>query len=366
MSGVQKAMTDLLLRLDKKKYDIKVICHKQGKLTELLKKHGITFIILPELRREIHLYYDLKALFKLFCIFKKYGFDIVHTHSSKPGILGRWAAKLAGVPGIVHTVQGFAFHEFSTWQSIFFYKLIERITGLVTSKLIIVNNTDYKFALKNKLVKNSNIIKVYNGISCDEFNIKIDVKAKKRSLNIPNSYKVVGSVGRLWKQKAPQNFIKAIPIVLEKCPKTMFVLVGNGPLKDELKELTKKLKIQQSVMFMGWRKDINEILVVFDVFVQTSLWEGLSLSIMEAMACRRPVVASNIKGNNELIEHGKNGFLVNPNDSVELANGIINLLKDDSMANKFGVVGKHKVEKQYNIETNVEKIENIYKKTLFC
>jgi len=366
MSGVQKAMTDFLIRLDKKKYDIKVICQNQGELTEVLKRHGIQFIILPELRREINLYYDLKALFKLYSILKDFGFDIVHTHSSKPGILGRWAAKLTGIPGIVHTVQGFAFHEFSTRGSVSLYKFIERITGLITSKLIIVNNTDYKFAMNNNLVKKSNIAKVCNGVDCSEFNGEIDVKTKKRSLNIPNSCKVVGSIGRLWKQKAPKNFIKAMPIVLEKCPDTMFLLVGDGPLKDELIELVKKLNIQEKVLFMGWRKDINEILKVFDIFVQTSLWEGLSLSIMEAMAAGKPVVASNIKGNNELIEHGKNGFLVNPDNEMDVANRIIDVLNKKSIAKNFGLVGKERVEKFYNIKTNVEKIENIYKNALFC
>jgi len=229
MSGVQKAMTELLIRLDKKDFEIYVICQAEGELTDFLIKHNVQCFLLPELKREINLYYDFKAFWEIYKLCRRYKFDIVHTHSSKPGFLGRCAAKIAGVQGIIHTVHGFAFHQFSSRKSILFYRLLERLAGFVTSRLILLNELDYKFVLKHRLVKENRAIKIYNGIDFEALNFKINVNRKKHSFKIPKNHKIVGSVGRLWKQKAPQIFIKAIPKVLQQVPDTTFLLIGNGP-----------------------------------------------------------------------------------------------------------------------------------------
>jgi len=126
------------------------------------------------------------------------------------------------------------------------------------------------------------------------------------------------------------------------------------------------LSIEDYVKFLGWRKDVSEILQILDVFVQTSLWEGLSLSIMEAMASGKPVIITNIKGNNELVVDGRTGFLVAPNDYDELANRIVAVLKNKKLANNLGTSGRLRIKQNYNIQSYVEKIENIYDKTLFC
>ncbi len=122
--------------------------------------------------------------------------------------------------------------------------------------------------------------------------------------------------------------------------------------------------IQDKVIFFGWRKDVSEILKVLDVFVQTSLWEGLSLSIMEAMAAGKPVVATNIKGNNELVLDGVSGYLVQPNNPEELANRIVTILNNKKLAKEMGKRGSERIKKEFNISTNVKKIERIYNELL--
>jgi len=124
------------------------------------------------------------------------------------------------------------------------------------------------------------------------------------------------------------------------------------------------LLIQDKVIFFGWRKDVSEILKVLDVFVQTSLWEGLSLSIMEAMAAGKPVVATNIKGNNELVLDGVSGYLVQPNNPEELANRIVTILNNKKLAKEMGKRGSERIKKEFNISTNVKKIERIYNELL--
>ncbi|MFX0136788.1 MAG: glycosyltransferase family 4 protein [Candidatus Hodarchaeota archaeon] len=364
MSGVQKVMVDFLIHLDRRRYDIKVICHAEGELTNVLTKHKISYIILPELRRKINLYFDVIAFLKLISIFKKYKFNIVHTHSSKPGFLGRLAAKIAGVQVIIHTVHGFAFHQFSSKWNILIFQLLEKIAGLAADKIILLNKTDFEYAIKNRIANVGKLIKIYNGIPLDKFDFEIDIQKKKYSLNIPNDYFIVGSVGRLWEQKSPHDFIAAIPDVLKQVPNTYFLVIGNGHLRKDLESLSEKLSIQNYIKFLGWRNDVPEILKILDVFVQTSLWEGLSLSILEAMATRKPIVATNIKGNNELILNNRTGFLIQPNDFKKLASNIIRLLKNKKLAKGMGREGRKRVEEKFNINSHVEQIENIYNQLL--
>ncbi|NOZ62199.1 MAG: glycosyltransferase family 4 protein [Calditrichaeota bacterium] len=357
MSGVQRAMFDILLRLDRQKFDLLVICQNEGELTENLKKNNIDYFCIPALKREIHPLYDVVAFFKLVRILKKEGVQIIHTHSSKPGMLGRFAASVAGVKVRIHTVQGFAFHEFSDRQKVFLLSLAERLAGLVSDKIIFVNNKDYLFARENKLAAEQKLVQIPNGI---ELNGSVELKNIRKELGFEDSVKLVGSVGRLWKQKAPQYFILAIPEVIEKHPQARFVLTGDGPLERELRELAAKLGVEKYVRFLGWRKDAKRVLAEYDVFVQTSLWEGLSLSIMEAMAAAKPVVASDIKGNNELVVDGKTGFLVPPKQPKDLADKINFLLDQPALRKKMGAAGRLRMEKNFAIEQVADKIENLY------
>ncbi|MBC8235033.1 glycosyltransferase family 4 protein, partial [bacterium] len=291
LSGVQKSMIDFITRLDRDKYDITVICQCQGQLVDVLRKHQIKVLFIPELRRQINPYYDLIAFIKLYRLFKTQKYDVVHTHSSKPGFLGRLAAKTAKTKAIVHTVQGFAFHEFSSRISTVVFTFLEKIAALVSDIIISVNEYDRRIAIERRIVKRDKIITIPNGICLEEFTINIDVEDKKRQLGIAPNKKVVGMVARLWAQKAPQVFIKAAAYVLERRKDVVFLLVGDGELKSELELLVGELGIEKDVLFTGWRTDVPQILEILDIFLLTSLWEGLPITILEAMVKRKPVVA---------------------------------------------------------------------------
>jgi glycosyltransferase involved in cell wall biosynthesis len=360
MSGVQKSMVDLISKLDKEKYQVTVICQSEGELTEVLSKRQIPFILVSSLKREINFFYDFKALIDLIKIFRENKFDIIHTHSSKPGFLGRIAGKIAKVECLVHTVQGFAFHEFSRKLSVFVFTLLERIVGKFSNKIIIVNDQDFQYASKKRIAPFSRLTKISNGIDLNGYEIKVDVVKKRRELNINAQHHIVGFVGRLWEQKAPHDFISAIPIVLEKISNVVFLIIGDGHLRSSLETLVQKLLIQDHIQFLGWRNDVPEILKILDVFVQTSLWEGLSLSILEAMAAGKPIIATNIKGNNELVVNGITGYLVPPNNPEMVAYHIIRLLQDNKLAEDMGKLGRKRVEEKFDIKLHVEQIKNIY------
>lgn len=364
LSGVQKAMYDLLIRLDRNRYDIYVLCQSEGELTIALKKQNIRYMILNELKREINPYFDLIAFIKLFRILRNEGFDLVHTHSSKPGFIGRLAARAAGVKSVVHTVQGFAFHEQSSKFSIAIFGILEKIAGLVSDKIIIVNEKDLEIAKQMQLVSSKKMITIYNGIDVDLINSRIQNKSLYELIGIKKNGYLVGMVARLWKQKSPQDFIRSIPIVVRELPSAKFLVIGDGPLQPELVELSRELGVQDNVSFLGWRTDVQDILMQLDVMVLTSLWEGLPLTLLEGMALSKPIVATNVKGNNELVVHEITGFLASPRDYQKIGEYTLKLLKNKPLARSMGEQAFIRVKEKFDIRNVVEQINSEYLKLL--
>ncbi len=360
MSGVQKAMLDILERLDRNKYAITILCNAEGELTEAAARLNINIIILPELRREINPLFDVFAFIKLFRLIKKNRFLLVHTHSSKSGFIGRLAARAAGVRCVVHTVQGFAFHEYSSRLSTFMIGLMERIAGLVTDRIIFVNQYDRKMALKMKLTSAEKMITIPNGIDLSQFNVTEPLPVPADLVGIVKRGGIVGMVARLWEQKAPQDFIRSIPVVVNTIPDAKFLVIGDGHLKDKLVKLSQELNISDHVLFLGWRQDVKALLKLLDVFVLTSLWEGLSVSILEAMASGKPVVATNIKGNNELVVDGETGFLVPAKNPQMVGEKVLYLLMNRTLAQKMGLKGYQRVRENFSIQTTIGKINQLY------
>jgi len=363
LSGVQRAMLDLLIRLDPADYDISVICSGQGALTETLTEHSIRWIALPELARSINPYYDVIAFLKLYKLLKRHKFDLVHTHSSKPGVIGRLAARAAGVKAIVHTVQGFAFHENSTRLKKLFIGIIERIAGLACHMVVFVNDKDLADANELKIVPAGKTIKICNGVDVNAF-CHGSNGANNSENNKIASEKYVGMIARLWEQKAPEYFIAAIPEILKEVPDAKFLVIGDGPLKSDLLQLSKKLQVDKSVRFLGWRQDVPSLLKRMDVYVLPSLWEGLPISILEAMCAGKPVVATNIKGNNELVMDGDTGFLVEPKNAAQISAAVVKLLKNRKLAEKMGQSGRKRVESHFDIKETVRQTENLYLRLL--
>ena len=361
LSGVQKSMLDIISRLDPSKYDITVLCQTEGELTRALKQKNIRFITLPELKRDINPYYDFLAFLKLYKLLKYGKYDLVHTHSSKPGIIGRLAAKAAGIKCIVHTVQGFAFHQHSSKVQVFLVGLLEKLAGMASHKVIFVNSQDRDVASKMKLVPNHKMVTIHNGVDLNQFN---SGKGLKNGNGIKKNGALVGMVARLWEQKAPQDYIAAIPKVVDKIPDAKFLVIGDGPLETELKKMSDKLGVGENVLFLGWRKDIKDLLKIIDVVVLPSLWEGLPVSILEAMALSKPVVATNIKGNNELVVHGETGYLVKPGNPEEISAYVLKLLNDPSLAQKMGRSGHSRVKKKFALNKIVEQTSSLYEKLL--
>jgi len=208
-------------------------------------------------------------------------------------------------------------------------------------------------------------IKVYNAISVDRFqDIQVDISAKKNSIGIPPEAMVVGSVGRLADQKGYCYLIDAAPLVLREYPNLYFLLIGDGPLAEEHKRQAQTLGIASQVIFTGSRSDVEELLRCMDVFVSSSLWEGLPTVVLEAMIGQVPVIATDIPGTNELIQHKLNGWLVPPADPVSLADAIKLFIQNPTLGKSFAPKAVETVQ-SFTIDSIAKSYEDIYRQ-LYC
>ncbi|MDP3143643.1 MAG: glycosyltransferase family 4 protein [Candidatus Omnitrophota bacterium] len=367
LGGAQKNVLSILSGLDDKKYNKHLIASADGILLEDARKiPGLNLLCLSSLRRSVSLPLDLLAFWKIFSYIKRHRIKIVHTHSSKAGILGRWAAKMAGVPITIHTVHGWPFHDFLKFPVKNFYILLERLTARITNRLIAVSEKDIKTGLAYHIGVGSGYVLVRCGIDNREFNDHAGFSSvKKDSLMKGNGAAFVGMVACLKPQKNPADFIKSAQMILSAQPNTKFLLVGDGMLRPQLEKKIKENNLQENISILGWRRDVNRILPQLDVLVLTSLWEGLPMVFLEAMACSKPIVAYNVGGAAEVIKDGVNGFLVPAGDVEDFANKVSLLLEDKELRQNMGRMGKEMVSNEmFSISFMVDKIERLYAEEL--
>lgn len=361
VGGAQDNTLITVEKLDRSKYDVSLMCANQGRwVKRALAMKDLNVIFVNELTRRIHIFNDFIAFWKIYNIIKIQNFEIVHTHSSKPGFLGRIAAKLAGVPIIIHTIHGFPFHDFMNPLLKRFFIHVERFLSQLSDKLITVSTLNLEKAVKLRFANRRKFMNIYSGIDFEKFDVDVNPEAKRKDLRILNGEKIVGMVGRLSEQKAPLDFVKAIPEVLKVRQDVRFLLVGDGELREKTLKLSRKLHVDSQLTILGFREDVPELLHIFDVFVLTSLWEGLGRSLTEAMYTGRAVVATNVEGVPELVKNGETGILVEPKDVKSIAKGIISLLSDEKKAAKMGYAAAQRINESFRAGVMVRNLERVY------
>lgn len=351
--GLENITLSLLENLDKDIYTTSICCFDTlGNLTNringnikvhfLKRKHGIDY------------FYP----FKLARLLKKQQIQILHLHNSTAFFYGVIAGKLAGIPAIVYTE-----HARDVFPNLK-VRIADKLLSFLTDRIIVVaeylkeNLIDYEKFDEHK------ISVIYNGIDPAEFNIKTDHIKKRKELNLDGNSPVIGIVARLDPIKNHVFLIKAMKHVIGKFPKAVLLIVGDGPIHSELKSLVKHYMLDKNVRFLGTRTDVPEIMSVIDVFVLCSKSEGLSVTLLEAMAAGKPVVATSVGGNPELIEHDINGLLVESDDEEELSKALIELLTDKSKSLKLGEAAKKKIVENFTLNNMVRKYEKIYETCL--
>lgn len=283
-------------------------------------------------------------------------YDIIHCHTPIGGVLARLAANKKRKNGtrVIYTAHGFHFFEGAPVINWLFYYPIEKWLSRYTDVLITINEEDFRRAKKF----NAKYVRYVPGVGVDvnKFNkVSIEKTRKRLSIGVATNNFMIVSVGELNKNKNHEVIIKAI----SRLENIEYVLCGKGPMESYLKQLSKDFGINERIHFLGYRNDMTEIYKTADLFVFPSFREGLSLSLIEAMASGLPVVCSDIRGNIDLIEEGKNGYLVKADDIEGFRNAINKVINSKKNSKEFGNANAEKV-KKYALENVLEDMKEIY------
>ena len=324
-----------------------------GREGELLKQSvntGLKVTVFPELVRELSPVKDLKAYFKLKRYFEENKFDVVHTHSSKAGIVGRYAARAAHVPVVVHTVHGQAFHPHEKWYRNFLYILLERLAARKCDKIYAVAQAMIDQCVAAKVAKREKYQVVYSGMETTRFaEAKRDPELRKR-LGIPENARTIVTVARLFPLKGYEFVLPAAKSIIEKYPDTHVLVVGDGPMHDELEAKIAEAGLTGHFHFAGLvpPDTVADHLAQGELLWHLSLREGLPRAVVQALACGIPAMGFALDGTPEVLENGVTGFAVTPESVDAVVEATSRLWDDDAFRRKMGEQGKRRVLEQFD------------------
>jgi len=331
-------------------------------LTQEVIDSGMPLMLVPSMRRSPHPLRDWKALRHLIRIIRAGNYDIVHTHTSKAGFLGRIAARYCKTPAVVHSPHGTVLEGYFSPVITKVYAYLERITAPLAQCIICLTTREIDQYIHAKIGKREQYTVIYNGINMDTFSTMTQTRQDVRnSLNLTSDSVVCITVGRLVPVKGQIDLINAFPKIVAQHPNTHLLIVGEGELRDELVGQVNHLNLSKSIHFVGWRSDIPNLLGASDIFVLPSLNEGLGLVLIEAMAQHLPTIATHVGGVPEVVEDGKTGLLVTAQSPDALAKAINQLIASPTQRTEMGEAGYQRAITNFSIETTVEKTEHIYR-----
>lgn len=363
LGGVQENTLYCLNNHDRSKYETYLVTGTDNSFGGKEYLNSITeyteICEISSLQNKIHPLSDLRAFIALCRFIKCKGVDIVHTHSSKAGILGRFAGRLMGTRIVVHTVHGWSFHEHMDPVHKKFYIVLERVAAFFCDRLITVTNQDIKKGLREGIAVLEKYATIRSGIDFTKFTAG-DYCEEDRLPRILQGKKIIGTVGRLSEQKNPLDFLKIAKELLKKRQDVHFIVIGDGPLRNQAEDYIRANGLGKSVTLLGVRSDVFILLHRFDVFLLTSLWEGLPRVILEAMYCKVPVVANNVDGVAEIIKNGENGFSQQPFDLLSACNYIEQLLDNENLRKTITENAFNTVFPEYGAQYMVRKLEDLY------
>lgn len=329
-------------------------------MTYLSYERGIPTQVIPSLINHINPIINVKAVADIRRIIVQRNHDIVHTHSSVAGVVGRFAALTAGVPVIIHHVHGWGLQQgMSRWTRMLYLSL-ERLSARFSNRMIAVSRPDIQKGLAHRIGREDKFTLIYNGIDLEKFRQPVNEKRVREELGLDPECKLVGMIGRLDEQKNPLDFIRAAAIVTRSYSNVQFLIVGDGLLRPECERLINELNLTQKLFLLGYRNDVARILPILTITAMSSLWEGLPIACQEAMSAGKPIVANDVDGVGDVVTNGETGFLVTPHQPSEMAERILYLLNNETLCKKMGIAAQQRSQ-YFSVQRMVGQIESLYK-----
>lgn len=353
IGGLQQVVVNICRSIDREKFDVSVLCLRAlGEFAPEVEKLGIKVFSLPQKKGT-----DYFSFLKVAKILRQEKIEIIHTHNTQPFIDGTLGALMSGVRTIVHTDHARHFPDKKR------YMFAEWLMSHLAYKIVGVSDHTCQNLIKFEKISPRKVITIPNGIDDSKFDIEIDRDIKKRELGLTNFDPIIGLGVRLAEQKGIKYLLKAMPKVIDHFPNIVSVIAGEGLLESDLKIEAKTLGISKNVHFLGPRLDMPELLKLFDLYVLPSLWEGIPMVLLEAMAAGCAIIATDVGGNSSVIKHGFNGSLIQAKNSHVLALEIIKLLSDNKLRSRYILNSLDLFDKKYRAAIMTQRYENLYLKS---
>lgn len=339
----------------------------EGSMYETASRLNIPVHTFKHLRREISLFFDLLIILQLAYFIRKNNFDVVHTHSSKAGVVGRIAAFLAGTQVIIHTIHGLPFHRYQPPLQKKLFIIVEKISALFCHKIVAVTHTIVELLVSDNIIPRKKLTVIRSAFNLEEYlRLNINKEQIQNRFGLTKSDIVIGKIARLSKLKGHEYLLKAFMKVSKEIPNAKLLLVGNGELESELKQFVKQEKLHEKVIFTGLvlPEDVPSIINAIDILVHSSLLEGLARVLPQAIMMEKPIISFDLDGACEVIKNGQNGYLIEPLNIDEMAKRILELCEDPDKAKAFGKAGKEFLKDEFDENKMVAEIANLYNELL--
>jgi glycosyltransferase involved in cell wall biosynthesis len=339
----------------------------EGSLLERARAGGVPLEIVPELRRSIHPWRDLRSYSTIKTILRGFRPDVVHTHSAKGGILGRAAAAKLDVAAIVHTVHGAPFHPYQNAVTREFSRRCERWAARRCHALVSVSDTMTDLMVENHIAPREKFTTIYSGLEIEPL-LAADSKreAARAELGFGPEHFVIGKIARLFNLKGHEYLVRAAPAIVAAWPNARFLLVGDGALRKRIESQVAAVGLTDRFKFLGLvaPERIPELIAAMDVVVHASLREGLARTLVQALLVGRPVVSYDIDGAREVVIHGETGYLLPPKSVEELVQAMTRLAADTALRVRMGLTGRRQFADRFRHEQMVDALLRLYDRLL--
>jgi len=356
--GVDRYIQMLLKYLDKEIFDNILVCSQDFHEEDY--RGQVDYFEQITMNRAIECN-DIKAIKVVRKLIKKYNPDIVYAHSSKAGAIAR-IADIGLKNHCIYNPHGWAFNMRCSTKQKAMYTAIEKIAALFCEKIICISNAEKWSALDKKICKENKLQVIFNGVDVEAYENGVHGAVKRRDLNIPKDAFVVGMVGRLSPQKAPDIFVRMARKVKEKVPNAHFIIVGNGILEDEIRKYAKEYEFLNRLHITGWVDNPMSYVELFDVACLLSRWEGFGLVLPEYMMAGKPIVASGVDAIPNIIQDGQNGLLVQVDDAIDASKAVLRIYREEGLADRLVAQGMKDVHNRFNARRVSEEHGNLFEK----